>query len=220
MRTFFAENDLISVSTSILSSVRFKNCDCRTMFMLLAWLVLFVLLFNSCCFSTVQAEVQKLHHDGQVSLHTRNLKYGKLTGGVFLAVPSSLIKRQKQHFQSLACGVDVILGCNGYIWITETPSEFEESYGVESLASTALGGQDVKPKRVQVTEEGRERVARVRNCIQVLANMFIAIYPATILDVYLASVSLGLSAKNILNPEVAQQVTQTALERKQAANVL
>jgi exosome complex RNA-binding protein Rrp4 len=33
-------------------------------------------------------------------------------------VPPTLVKRTKQHFHSLACGVDVIFGVNGYIWIS------------------------------------------------------------------------------------------------------
>lgn len=66
----------------------------------------------------VQAEVQALHHDGVVMLHTRSQKYGKLHGGQLLTVHSDLIKRQKRHFQSLhGAGVDVILGCNGFVWI-------------------------------------------------------------------------------------------------------
>lgn len=58
--------------------------------------------FPSCTVDAlVQAEVQSLHHDGSVVLHTRSLKYGKLTGGQLVAVPANLVKRQKQHFRTL-----------------------------------------------------------------------------------------------------------------------
>jgi hypothetical protein len=40
-----------------------------------------------------------------------------LEGGQFLAVRPVLMKRQKSSFHTLPCGVDVILGINGYIWL-------------------------------------------------------------------------------------------------------
>ena len=56
--------------------------------------------------------------DGMVSLHTRNLKYGKLEGGMVVEVPPVLIKRQKQHFHHIKeLDVDVIFGNNGWVWV-------------------------------------------------------------------------------------------------------
>jgi hypothetical protein len=75
-----------------------------------------------------------------IQLHTRSLKYGKvsssalpsvqslsspslqLRNGQLVTVPASLIRRLKSHFYTLPppCGpqgVDVILGVNGYIWV-------------------------------------------------------------------------------------------------------
>jgi len=37
------------------------------------------------------------------------------------------VQRCKSHFHSLACGVDVILGLNGYIWVSaHVPQELDE----------------------------------------------------------------------------------------------
>ena len=44
----------------------------------------------------------------------------KLGQGVLLEVSSPLIKRQKVHFVNLPCGVSIILGRNGFIWVTTT----------------------------------------------------------------------------------------------------
>lgn len=66
----------------------------------------------------ISADVHSMFADGAVSLHARSLKFGKLENGSFIAVPHALVKRLKQHFVSLPCGVDVILGNNGYIWMT------------------------------------------------------------------------------------------------------
>eukprot|EP00051_Salpingoeca_urceolata_P023778 m.409013 g.409013 ORF g.409013 m.409013 type:complete len:387 (-) comp20152_c0_seq3:232-1392(-) len=66
----------------------------------------------------LSGEVQMVHQeDGSLSLHTRSLKYGKLGPGTFLVVPAGLVKRSKNHFHTLPCGVGVVLGNNGYIWI-------------------------------------------------------------------------------------------------------
>jgi len=66
----------------------------------------------------ISAEVQQFYSDGSMSLHTRNLKYGKLENGQFISVQPALIKRCKSHFKTLSCGVDLILGNNGYIFLS------------------------------------------------------------------------------------------------------
>jgi len=66
------------------------------------------------CRSTLQAEVQSIFADGAPSIHTRSLKYGKLEVGTFVTVTPALVKRCKNHFHNLPCGVGVVLGeCKG-----------------------------------------------------------------------------------------------------------
>ena len=79
-------------------------------------------------FARLQADVHSFMGDGAIMLHARSLKYGKLENGQFVAVPPSLIKRLKQHFVSLPSGVDVIVGKNGFLWITRAflPSLVEQ----------------------------------------------------------------------------------------------
>eukprot|EP00887_Chlorella_sp_A99_P004016 scaffold11.g4016.t1 len=80
----------------------------------------------------LSAEVQAVHHDGSIMLHTRSTKYGRLQGGLAVAVPPALVKRQKQHFVSLqSVGADVVLGCNGVIWVMPSTAP-------SSVASSAL----------------------------------------------------------------------------------
>ena len=45
----------------------------------------------------IMAEVQKVREDGNLHLHTRSLKYGKLGPGVLIIVSPSLIRRRKNH---------------------------------------------------------------------------------------------------------------------------
>ena len=86
----------------------------------------------------ISAEIQNISQDGSVSLHTRSLKYGKLENGQFLTVPSELVKRVKHHYLYLPCGLDVILGKNGGVWITRSiPDEWREQGGQEGDCSPA-----------------------------------------------------------------------------------
>lgn len=70
----------------------------------------------------LNAEVQSTYASGMVALHTRSLKYGKLRNGILLQVPSSLVVKSKNHSYDMPGNVSVILGVNGYIWISKTTS--------------------------------------------------------------------------------------------------
>ena len=104
------------------------------------------------------AEVQAFFSDGAMSLHTRSLKYGKvricqnfrcprfdrrtllkLRNGQLVTIPPILVRRLKSHFISLPCNVDLILGLNGYIWVSkhvkESDQEGEEGFDAEAVYS-------------------------------------------------------------------------------------
>uniref|UniRef100_A0A915D2M9 K Homology domain-containing protein n=1 Tax=Ditylenchus dipsaci TaxID=166011 RepID=A0A915D2M9_9BILA len=66
----------------------------------------------------MSAKVQTCFQDGSLSLHTRSLKYGKLGQGVLVKVLPHLVKRRKSHFCNHHFGAPIILGCNGYVWIS------------------------------------------------------------------------------------------------------
>ncbi|PSR97703.1 hypothetical protein BD289DRAFT_425553 [Coniella lustricola] len=78
------------------------------------------------------AEVQQIYPDGGAVLHTRSLKYGKLRNGVFLAVSGTgggggVVRSRRQVWTmevggaaaASAAKVDVVLGVNGYVWISK-----------------------------------------------------------------------------------------------------
>jgi exosome complex component RRP4 len=50
-----------------------------------------------------------------------------------------LVRRLKSHFIALPCGVDLILGLNGYIWVSkhikESDQEGEEGFDAEAVYS-------------------------------------------------------------------------------------
>ncbi|KAI5861270.1 hypothetical protein GGS23DRAFT_612241 [Durotheca rogersii] len=104
------------------------------------------------------AEVQQLHADGAAVLHTRSLRYGKLRNGLFVAVAGTgggggVVRARRHVFvldvsRALAGAgaaapaaddsdkVDVVLGVNGYVWI----SKHVEGEGVASAADDAAAG--------------------------------------------------------------------------------
>ena len=63
----------------------------------------------------------------------------QLRNGQLVTVPPILIRRLKSHFVSLPCGVDLILGLNGYIWVSkhvkQSEQEGEEGFDAEAVYS-------------------------------------------------------------------------------------
>ena len=63
----------------------------------------------------------------------------QLRNGQLVTIPPILVRRLKSHFISLPCGVDLILGLNGYIWVSkhvkESDQEGEEGFDAEAVYS-------------------------------------------------------------------------------------
>ncbi|KAL3075779.1 hypothetical protein niasHS_012609 [Heterodera schachtii] len=142
----------------------------------------------------VSAEVQQLFQDGSISLHTRSLKYGKLGQGVLVKVLPHLVRHRKSHFHNLPCGASVILGRNGYIWVSRHLSDDEASTG-GYLADTQL-----------VPRETREAIARTACCIKLLARNSVSLFDTTIICAYNAS--LAFPAKQLSSANVGDRVAQ------------
>jgi len=139
----------------------------------------------------VVAEVQAAFSDGSLSLHTRNLKYGKLPQGILLKVSPSLVKRCKTHMHNLSYGATVILGNNGYIWIGPLmSSEVDLSVRIST--------------RVNVSKSDREVIARLRNCIVALVTYGVLLYDTSVTYAYDAS--LVYDVKEICRPEVQEEI--------------
>lgn len=63
----------------------------------------------------------------------------QLRNGQLVTIPPILVRRLKSHFIALPCGVDLILGLNGYIWVSkhvkESDQEGEEGFDAEAVYS-------------------------------------------------------------------------------------
>lgn len=154
----------------------------------------------------ISAEVQQVFHDGSLSLHTRSLKYGKLNLGSLICVPPALIKRCKNHFHNLLCGASIILGNNGYIWISS-----QEATDHQVPQKRFLGTIDIVRNHLENSVESREQrkiVARLRNCITALARNDIMIFDTTIQYTYEAS--LKFEVRDLLSPQTIKDIIEPA----------
>ena len=145
----------------------------------------------------ISAEIQNIHSDGSLHLHTRSLKYGKLENGCFVQVTSSLIPRLPQHFVSLDCGVDILLGVNGGVWITRSmPREWllEANIGNSTVPDVeTLSKLQRLHATTPIAPEVRLKISRVRNAVLLLARSHVSISPEHIAAVYHSSESLKMT---------------------------
>ena len=51
----------------------------------------------------------------------------KLRNGQLVTIPPILVRRLKSQFYAMPCGVDLILGLNGYIWVSKHVVEKEQA---------------------------------------------------------------------------------------------
>lgn len=165
----------------------------------------------------VCAEIQNINSDGVLSLHSRSMKYGKLENGQLVCVPSALMKRLPQHYISLpSIGMDLIMGKNGFIWITRSIPEHwkaqEEGNGDElvPLAET-LQNLRAKHNSTPLLSEDRLKSSRLHNAILALASKTLLITPEVILSVYSKSVELSMHPKDMLGAAQVEIITEQLL---------
>ncbi|KAH6572250.1 hypothetical protein BASA50_006237 [Batrachochytrium salamandrivorans] len=156
----------------------------------------------------LSAEVQAFFGDGAASLHTRSIKYGKLRNGSLVTVPSAQIKRSKSHFITLPCGVDIVLGVNGYIWVSKhLPVDPDLTNQPDGLYSN---------ENETISTEDREAIARVCNVITVLGRQNCEIHESAI--VYAFDASLDYPVKDLLKTEIQETIVRQASALLREAN--
>jgi len=150
------------------------------------------------------AEVQAFFADGAMSLHTRSLRYGKLRNGQLVTVPPALIRRLKSHFLSLPCGVDLILGLNGYVWVSKTISqsqqEGEEAFDAEAVYSN---------RNDDIDDATRIAISRVSNIIRVLGAHFIPLTDTLLLEAYEWAVEQEGDVRDLLQEDIGDALVAT-----------
>ncbi|XP_041973746.1 exosome complex component RRP4 [Aricia agestis] len=144
----------------------------------------------------ISAEVQSVFSDGSLSLHTRSLKYGKLSQGILVKVFPSLIRRRKNHFHNLPCGISIIIGNNGYIWLSPQRQDVSFEDNKEEVENYELQ---------VVSRSDREVVARLKNCIAALVASKMMLDDTSIMFAYEESLKYEF-VKDLLDPEAMLDV--------------
>lgn len=168
----------------------------------------------------ISAEVRTVHSGsgtiGNVVLHARSVRCGKLENGSFVMVPNWLVTRMKKHFVILGnqgevgfdgIQVEVLIGCNGGIWIQLAMLELEDLGESGGLMEEVQRIRNDHAEKVISTEE-RTVLARVRNAIEALKMVYCRITPENISKVVAATVNHGYSLQDMLKPNVIIAITE------------
>lgn len=144
----------------------------------------------------------------------------QLENGQLVKVAPYQIKRLKQHFHQLKqYGVQMILGCNGYVWVSGIPPATpDSSTASEPMRTADLEAQEAEKvemsKSFEVSVEVRQRVCRLANVVRALGAVGVMIYPETIIDAYEASLSSGTEIRDIISVEFYVKLIEKEAERR------
>lgn len=167
------------------------------------------------------AEVRGFQHDG-LHLQARSQKYGKLQRGQLLSIPSYLVKRRKQHWHHLdEYGIDLILGCNGFVWVgehVETKDEMlvdqadkpDSQTSKTNDHSTSLEGQE----QTYTPLETRQNICRIANAIRVLSMLGFVVTIEVVMEVVNLGVSQNMDTHEMLGSEFCVLVAEREAERR------
>lgn len=167
------------------------------------------------------AEVRGFQHDG-LHLQARSQKYGKLQRGQLLSIPSYLVKRRKQHWHYLdEYGIDLILGCNGFVWVgehVETKDEMlvdqadkpDSQTSKTNDHSMSLEGQE----QTYTPLETRQNICRIANAIRVLSMLGFVVTIEVVMEVVNLGVSQNMDTHEMLGSEFCVLVAEREAERR------
>ncbi|KAI0535360.1 hypothetical protein GGR58DRAFT_447057 [Xylaria digitata] len=156
------------------------------------------------------AEVQQLYGDGGAVLHTRSLKYGKLRNGLFMAVSGTgggggVVRARRQAFaMDINVGggaaddaekIDVILGVNGYIWISkhiegEGPAA-ETSGPAITRVEESVGLNVYSSQNDEIPVATVREIARVKGVIEALVEHGLRVDEEMVVSGYQEAVELA-----------------------------
>ncbi|TVU14520.1 hypothetical protein EJB05_37995 [Eragrostis curvula] len=151
----------------------------------------------------------QFQHDGSLQLLQA---YGKIERGQLLTVPPYLVKRWKQHFHHLEqYDVDLIAGCNGFIWVGE-------HVVMGDSAKTSKTGKSSSEVETCTPQETRKHICRLANAVRVLSALGFTLTAELIIETAEASASSNVEVNDMLGPEFYVQTAEK--EAKRRADVL
>lgn len=125
------------------------------------------------------------------------------------------MKRRKQHFHHLEqYGIDLIIGCNGYIWIGEHV-EARDKMVVDQANDSDKNPMDLDERDGNYTPlETRQNMCRIANAIRVLSSLGFNITVEVILETVNLSNSRNIDIHDMLGSEFYVLVAESEAERR------
>ncbi|KAF5206222.1 Exosome complex component rrp4-like protein [Thalictrum thalictroides] len=171
------------------------------------------------------AEVRGFQHDGSLHLQARSQKYGKLERGQLLTIPPYLVKRRKQHFHHLEqYGIDLILGCNGFIWVGEHVEvrdamvEDQENKPDQLIKMSDRNLMSIEEQEQTYTPlETRKVICRIANAVRVVSSLGFNLTVEQIMDIVEMSISPNIEIHEMLGAEFYVQIAEREVERRSSA---
>ncbi|KAJ9655647.1 Exosome complex component rrp4 [Neophaeococcomyces mojaviensis] len=181
------------------------------------------------------AEVQSISNsDGSATLHARSLRYGKLRNGTFLAVTGTgggggVVRSRRQQFtiDSGAQGggeIDVILGVNGYIWLSKHISAMASKAGGVDLSVSnldeAVSSEAYSSQNDSIEEGTRREISRVSECIKALAEAGVRVDEENVIRAYEVAVDYSLSRESAEGDGSGRELLEAEARRRVVEGVL
>ncbi|KAL1816643.1 hypothetical protein ACET3Z_019217 [Daucus carota] len=141
-----------------------------------------------------------------------------LERGQLLTVPPCLVKRRKQHYHYLEqLGIDLILGCNGFIWVAEhidTKDDMVEDQVAKSEQQNENPGDNFS-KETYTSVEIRQNICRAANAVRVLCALGFNITADVIIETVKLSNSVDIH--EMLDPKFYVLVAESEVERRRSS---
>lgn len=182
----------------------------------------------------VVAEVGELNRDGAAGLHTRSLKYGKLREGVLVMVAGQgtggggqVVRGRKQTFtlgskhDSEQGVVSVILGVNGYVWLsrpTENGGDSQLGKGPGGISISNL--DDAVSSSIYSSQNGpierktRGEIAVVGECIRILVEGGVRVDSDTLTRAYEAAGDVSMDEMDDEETEIGTRLLDGGVRKR------
>lgn len=130
------------------------------------------------------------------------------------------MKRRKQHFHHLdQYGIDLILGCNGFIWIGEHV-EAKDDMVVDQMDKSEQQSDEsgipltYEQERGHTPLETRKYICRVANAVRVLSTLGFMVSVEVITEIVEMSIALNHDIHEMLGPEFYVLVAEKEVQRR------
>jgi exosome complex component RRP4 len=140
-----------------------------------------------------------------------------------VTVPAPLVVRLKSHFHSLPCGVSLIMGLNGLIWVYSSPFSSTSKDPAEGAFGESkddiLASQLYSSTNDPIENGTLAAIARVAGVIRILARNGIPITDAIVAQAYEASLEGGADESDVKQLETRDGEAERRILDTVAANV-